>query len=204
MFDQFATLNCSSTVPAHVERSPVSAVESSLTLAASALAVLQDFRRHAPAVLPERSSVEQAMSLFHVLGVRHVLVEDAEGDFQGILTADAVLGPRRMVQMRMSQLLPHEMSVRDLMIPRQQLLSVPWRLVVSACVGDVLHTLEVSDQRFLCVVDAESRADCRLRGLFCARDIGERLGLTWLPQQRARTFSQVHASLREQADLAFG
>ena len=202
IFDQYATLALSAAVPAHLERSPVSSAETRLGLADAALSVLEDFRQHPPVSLSDRLSVEDAMALFRALPLRHLVVEGSQGDFQGILTADSVLGPRRMVQMRLHQLLPHELSVRDLMISRNRLLSVPYASLANARVGDVLTTLEVCGQGFLCVTEGALPSEGRLRGLFCARDIGESLGLPWSPPLRAQSFSELRATLLDQADLA--
>lgn len=201
MFERFATLAISETVPAQMERMPSASVKSHLHLESPALFMLQDFRQHPPATVSDRLDVEQAMEIFQSLQLRYLLVENASGDMQGILTADAVLGPQRMMQLRLLQVLPHELSVRELMIPRTRLLSVPHSTLKGARIGDVLHTLEISGQYFLCVHDGDDLAQCQLRGLFCARDIGERLGMPWVPPLRARTFSELRASLIDHADL---
>jgi hypothetical protein len=201
VFEQFATLALSEAVPAQMERVASVPVESRLNLASPALSVMQDFRQHPPATVQDQLDVEQAMELFRVLQLRYLLVEDARGNMQGILTADAVLGPQRMMQLRLHQVLPHELSVRELMIPRARLLSVPYAALSGARIGDVLHTLEVSGQHFLCVHDGDAAKQTQLRGLFCAREIGERLGMPWSPPLRARTFSELSATLLGRADL---
>lgn len=201
MFDQYATLAISNTAPAQRERAPLSPVESSLTPASPALAVLQDFRQHPPATLPDRLGLDAAMELFRVLDLRYLLVENGSGEFQGILTAEAVLGPQRLMLMRLQQALPGDLVVRDMMITRERLPSVSYSALASACIGDVLHTLETSAQPFLCVHEGDASHPGRLRGLFCAREVAGQLGLSWSPPLRSRTFPELRATLLGQADL---
>jgi len=115
-----------------------------------------------------------------------------------------VLGPQRLMLMRLHQALPRDLSVRDLMIPRHRLLSVSHPALAGACIGDVLHTLEVNAQPFLCVHECGATRLNQLRGLFCARELADRLGLPWSPPLRARTFSELRATLIGRADLVAG
>lgn len=202
IFDQYATLAIRDVAPARRERAPLSLVPSSLNPASPALSVLQDFHLYPSAFVPDHLSLERAMELFLLLDWRYLLVENSAGEFQGILTADAVMGPQRLMLMRLHQALPRELSVRELLIPRDRLLSIPYSTLAHVCIGDVLHTLEVNGQPFLCVHDEDAGHSSRLRGLFCGRNIAERLGLPWSPSLRARNFSELRATLLGQADLA--
>lgn len=204
MFDQYATLALSNAVPAQRERTPLSPVEASLSPASPALMVLQDFRQHPPALLPDRLNLEQASELFRVIPLRYLVVENASGDFQGILTAEAVLGPQRMMLTRLHQALPRDLSVRELMIPRHRLLSVSYSALRNACVGDVLNTLEANGEPFLCVHEGDTTRAGKLRGMLCGRDIAEQLGLPWSPTLRARSFSELRATLFDKAVVMTG
>lgn len=201
-YDQYATLAISHSVPDHLVRPETQPQASRLTLSSPALSVLHDFQQHPPATLLDKLSVEKALELFKSLQLRYLLVENTNTSFQGILSAADVLGPNLMAQMQLHHLLPGEMQVRDLMVPRSELWTVPYASVCKAKVGDVLHTLEMSGQLYLCVHDFPSQSDSELRGLFCARDIAERLGDRWTPALWSRSFSQLRSTLLGKGELA--
>lgn len=198
--NQFSTLAVHSLVPSQAVCKSVP--QAPLTAATPARQAMQDFRLQRPLSLSHLASVEQAQQLFAAVPVRYVLVENQMGDFQGILSAGDVLGPRLMVQARLHQLLPEELQVRDVMIPRARLPGLSWRELEHARVGDVLLTLERLGQPFLCVQDEPAMAAASLRGILCARDLGERLGSDWHPSLRARTFSELHHTLMLRGDSA--
>lgn len=198
--DQYATLAVSQSVPAPLARNCVSVVSQPLRPTSPALQALHDFQQQPAFAIPHVWTVEQAGQLLKGLAARYLLVENRAGDFQGLLCACDLLGPRLMVQMRLHQLLPDELQVRDLMIPCGRLPSVQYRDLQAARVGDVLRTLAVTGHGFLCVQDEAGTGNTKLRGLFCGRDIGERLETAWNPSLRARSFSELHASLLGRAD----
>lgn len=200
-YDQYATLAISHQVPDHVVRPEEFPIDSRLHPSSPALTVLQDFRQYPPTTLLDKLNLEQALSLFKLLQLRYLLVENTAGDFQGILAAADVLGPKLMTRMRLQQALPEELQVSELMIPRKDLWSVPYASLAKAKIGDVLHTMEVGGQMFLCVHDGRSPTSANLRGVFCARDIAEKLGERWAPPLRAQSFSELRSTLLGKAEL---
>ncbi len=201
-YSQFATLAISHSVPDHVVRPEEHPQDARMQLSTPALQALQDFRQHPPATLLDRLSIENAIPLFKVLQLRYLLVENTLGEFQGILAAADVLGPKLLTRMRLQQALPDEFQVRDLMVPRRELWSIPFSALRNAKVGDVLHTLEVMGQSFLCVHDGSSPTASNLRSVFCARDLAQRLGEHWSQPLRARSFSELGSTLLGKAELA--
>ena len=201
-YNQYSTLSISHSVADHVVRPEDHPPEAQMTSSSPALVALQDFRLHPPATLLDRLSIENATPLFKVLQLRYLLVENARGDFQGILAASDVLGPKLLTRMREHHESAKEIQVRDIMIPRRELWSIPYAALRNAKVGDVLHTLEVIGQSFLCVHDGNSPTSSNLRGVFCARNLVERLGERWDQPLRARSFSELGSTLLGKAELA--
>lgn len=197
---QFSTLAVYS--PASSQPVCKSVPQTRLDPAAPAALAMQDFRLQRPLTLSHVCSVERAQQVFAAVPVRYVLVENQMGDFQGILSASDVLGPRLMIQLRLHQLLPEELQVRDIMIPRARLPVVSYHELEQARVGDVLLTLQRLGQPFLCVQDEPGHAAASLRGILCARDLGERLGADWHPSLQARSFAELHHTLLQHGDTA--
>ena len=161
-----------------------------------ALEVMTDFRRVRAITVPVSVSMEFAAQRMRANRVHLLLVTDENNLVLGLVTSTDIEGhkPVRLVHDR--GLRRDEITVGDIMTPRERLEVIDYDEVVNARVGHVVATLKAVGRQHAMVVDRDARGRQRVRGLFAASQLGRQLGAPIQTVEIARSFAEVETALR--------
>ncbi|MBY4677504.1 CBS domain-containing protein [Marinobacterium arenosum] len=158
------------------------------TLDTPAMSVVTDFRKTQPLMMEQDVSLDEAIHMMRKVHVRSVLVIDAEEQFRGLLTVADLESRKALSVATSSGLNRSDLTIKDVMTPRERLRGVPLSDVEHGHIGDLLKTLQHEGSQHMLVVDADSR---QLRGVISASDIARRLKISVDISQRATSFREV-------------
>lgn len=165
------------------------------TLESRALRLMTDF-----AVVPA-AAVEPGMALHDAnqymirRGVRSLLVVDAAGRIEGIVTANDILGERPLQVALERGVRSAELAIREVMTPAERMEALPLESLLDARVGHVVATLQRAGRQHALVVERVEDGDV-VRGIFSLSQIAAELGITLEYTALASTFAEVEAALR--------
>jgi CBS domain containing-hemolysin-like protein len=165
------------------------------TLESRALRLMTDF-----AVVPA-AAVEPGMALHDAnqymirRGVRSLLVVDAAGRIEGIVTANDILGERPLQVALERGVRSAELAIREVMTPAERMEALPLESLLDARVGHVVATLQRAGRQHALVVERAGEGDI-VRGIFSLSQIAAELGITLEYTEVASTFAEVEAALR--------
>jgi CBS domain containing-hemolysin-like protein len=165
------------------------------TLESRALRLMTDF-----AVVPA-AAVEPGMALHDAnqymirRGVRSLLVVDAAGRIEGIVTANDILGERPLQVALERGVRSAELAIREVMTPAERMEALPLESLLDARVGHVVATLQRAGRQHALVVERVEEGDV-VRGIFSLSQIAAELGITLEYTELASTFAEVEAALR--------
>ncbi len=165
-----------------------------VTLEDPALEVMTDFRHVRAITVPPSASMDYAYQRMRTDGVRLLLVEE-RNEVVGLITSTDIEGdkPVRLVHDR--GLRRDEITVGDIMTPRERLEVIPIEAVQGAHVGHVVATLKAVGRQHAIVVDRDAQGRQRVRGLFAVSQLNRQLGSALQPLEVARSFAEVEIVL---------
>lgn len=181
-----------------------------VTVESPALDVMTDLTLTPAHAVDPGASVEEANARMIRQAVRLLFVTDARRHLLGIITATDILGNRTMQVMLSRGVARPEVSVREVMTPRERLEAIDIQDVRSAKVGHILATLKEAGRQHALVVEVDSYEPTlherltgerqphfsqTVRGLFSATQIARQLGLQPQPGEIATTFAEVESML---------
>lgn len=151
-----------------------------------ATAVLIDFKLHPPATLYVDDSLDEAQSFLGHAHLSIMAVVDRNDHFRGLLTSDQLSDESVM---RLAAFGQHrkELQVRDLMVPRSQLMAIDHDTLANTSIGKLVSLLYQEGRPHVLVVDRHSQ---QIRGLISAVELARRLRLS-LEVQRQPTFMDI-------------
>ena len=161
-----------------------------------ALEVMTDFRRVRAITVPVSVSMEFAAQRMRANRVHLLLVTDENNLVLGLVTSTDIEGdkPVRLVHDR--GLRRDEITVGDIMTPRERLEVIDFDEVTHARVGHVVATLQAVGRQHAMVVDRDAQGRQRVRGLFAASQLGRQLGTPIQTVEIARSFAEIETALR--------
>ncbi|MFV8819052.1 CBS domain-containing protein [Haliea sp. E17] len=177
----------------HVDRIERPDYSEPLTTESSALEVLLDFREQQPMMLESSTPLNEAIELMKRTHEKVKLVIDSEETFRGVISLADLLSVKVMKASQSTGMHHHELTVGDVMIPRNTLRAVEYTELCSARVGDLLSTMKNYGDRFVLVVDGKTNS---LRGLIGSGAIARGLRIPILIGERANTFSDIYHAVR--------
>ncbi len=123
---------------------------------------------------------------------RMLLVTDADGKIQGLITSRDIQGEKPMKILEKTGGSFRDLLVGDLMTLKSKLEVLLMGDVLRAKVGDIIATLKEVDRQHAIVVDTDPHSgELAVRGIFSLAQIGRQLGLEISPTQRATTFADL-------------
>jgi CBS domain containing-hemolysin-like protein len=128
-------------------------------------------------------------------GVRSLLVVDAAGRIEGIVTANDILGERPLQVALERGVRSAELAIREVMTPAERMEALPLESLLDARVGHVVATLQRAGRQHALVVERVEEGDV-VRGIFSLSQIAAELGITLEYTELASTFAEVEAALR--------
>ncbi|WP_192034658.1 CBS domain-containing protein [Halomonas sp. YLGW01] len=151
---------------------------SQLTVDSPASALLTDFTRVRARTIGTETPAEEARLIMQASGVRLLLVADADGHCQGIVTAKELLGGRRTTQaMQTHQIARTDVTVGMVQSSCSMLHALPLTRLAHLTIGDLVKALQAHCDQHLLIVDQDEQLKPRLRGLVSASDAGRALGI---------------------------
>lgn len=163
-----------------------------------ALEVMTDFRIVYPVTTTPDVSIDDALELMKVKGVRLLLVVDASDVVVGVITAKDIQGERPVKLAQASRISHAEITVEAIMTPQSEIEVLNLLSVRNVQVGTIVATLrELGRQHALVVeVDPDSRAQT-VRGVFSTSQIGRQLGVEAARAVvRDSSFTEITADIR--------
>ncbi len=144
---------------------------SDITWESSALKVFTDFRYHVPLVIDHSIPVLQAAFRMRKAHVNLMLVIGSDDDFEGTISASD-LSEQEIIQHTAKGRLREDLTVADLMQPRDELQALEYSSLVNASIRDVVETLKQKGHKHCLVLDSEQH---HIRGLISSSDIARRM-----------------------------
>ncbi|HXZ51036.1 MAG TPA: CBS domain-containing protein [Burkholderiales bacterium] len=160
-----------------------------------ALEVMTDFRQVRAITVAPGAPMDYARQRMRANGVHLLLVVDERNVLLGLITSTDIEGdkPVRLVHDR--DLRRAEITVGDVMTPRERLEVIPIEAVRGAHVGHVVATLKAVGRQHAMVVDRDAHGRQRVRGLFAVSQLNRQLGSGLQPLEVARSFAEVETAL---------
>jgi len=160
----------------------------SFDLDSPARLVVTDFLYHRPLTMLPEVGVDEAIAAMRRAHVRSILVTDTADAFRGIVTV-ADLESRKVLSLATSSGRTRgDLSIGELMTPKEKLKGVTLGAVEKGTIGDLLQTLKHEGQPHMLVVDPESQ---RIRGIISSSDIARRLRIAVELNLRATSFREL-------------
>jgi CBS domain containing-hemolysin-like protein len=176
-------------------RQPVLPQPRRVTLADAALDVMTDFQRVRAITVPDSVSMDHASHRMRANRVHLLLVTDDRNIILGLVTSTDIEGERPLLQIERRRVRRSEITVRDIMTPRERLEVIDIAEVRLARVGHVVATLEAVGRQHAMVVDHDEDGHARVRGLFSVSQLNRQLGSAFAPVEIARSFADVELAL---------
>lgn len=160
-----------------------------------AVEVMTDFRRIRAITVPASVSMEYAGQRMRANRVHLLLVTDENNRVLGLVTSTDIEGDKPVRLVHDFGLRRDEITVRDIMTPRERLEVIDFEDVRHACVGHVVATLKAVGRQHAMVVDRDARGRQLVRGLFAVSQLGRQLGSPVQTVEIARSFAEVESAL---------
>ncbi|MCL1039844.1 CBS domain-containing protein [Shewanella submarina] len=138
-----------------------------------AISIFTDFDHSQPLVIDLDTSAPKALEIFERTHTFMRLVVDKRNKFMGVITLRE-FHQNMVKQATKERVSPEDVSVKDLMIPRDQVLSLDFEQLSSATVGDVVRALQENGLHHILVIDHELH---HIRGMISANDLARKLGV---------------------------
>ena len=162
-----------------------------------ALDVMTDLRKVYAATVSTRERIAVATQIMIARRVRLLLVVNANGVIEGLLSARDTMGekPVNLLQERRGARFD-DLIVSDLMVPRQQIDVLDIETVRSANVGSIISTLKQNGRQHALVIETDPKLGVEfVRGIFSATQIARQLGVPIPIDEVAQTFAEIATAL---------
>ena len=161
-------------------------------LTSPAIDTMTDLRQATPIMVSLTTPLDMALERMIKSNVRMLLVTDADGKVQGLITSRDIQGEKPMKILEKTGGSFKDLVVGDLMTLKSKLEVLMMGDVLRAKVGDIIATLKEVDRQHAIVVDTDPyTGELAVRGIFSLSQIGRQLGLEISPTQRATTFADL-------------
>ncbi|WP_299197155.1 CBS domain-containing protein [uncultured Amphritea sp.] len=158
------------------------------TLDTHAIEVMTDFEKVQPLMMEQDVSIDEARQMMRKVHVRSILVIDKDENFRGLLTIADLESRSAMSIATSAGLKRHDISIKEVMTPRERLHAMPLSEINHACIGDLLRTLQHTGTPHMLVVDTTKH---EIRGVISSSDIARRLKVPVEISKRAAHFREV-------------
>lgn len=181
--------------PGATFQQPVLPQPKAVTLEDPALETMTDFRRVRAITVPPTVTADFAHQSMRANGVRLLLVVDDRNVLLGLITTTDIGGDKPVRLAHDRGLRHEEITVGDVMTPRERLEVIPLEALQGARVGHVVATLAAVGRRHALVVERNAQGRQRVRGLLSVSQLNRQLGSALQPIEMARSFAEVETVL---------
>jgi CBS domain containing-hemolysin-like protein len=159
-----------------------------------AVAVMTDLCQVPAATIRPDATAAQATQAMIARGVRLLLVVDAAGFVEGVVTARDTMGEKPVKMLEEKGGKHAELLVADLMTPREKIEAIDMANVLKSMVGHIVTTLRDSARQHALVVDRDPiTGEQRIRGIFSATQIARQLGISIQTFEVTSTFAAIES-----------
>lgn len=142
-----------------------------------ALDVMTDFRFVKPQTTRPDVSIDDALEMMKIAGVRLLLVIDGDEQIIGLISAKDIQGERPIKLTEETRINHADIRVEMIMTPQRDIKVLSMKSIQDAQVGHIIETMRQLDcQHILAVIEDEATGIQRVRGLFSASQISKQLG----------------------------
>jgi CBS-domain-containing membrane protein len=141
-----------------------------------AMDVMTDLSVVAAVTVAPSVDIDEAERRMIASGIRLLLVTNSEEQIEGIVTARDLSGERLLSLLNRNNQARSELTVHDIMTPRQQIEVLEMGDVIRARVGDLVETLKRMGRQHALVVDRGRDGHQTVRGILSTTQIGRQLG----------------------------
>lgn len=161
-----------------------------------AVAVMTDLCQVPAATIRADATAAQASQAMIARGVRLLLVVDAAGFVDGIITARDTMGEKPVKMLEEKGGRHDNLRVADLMTPRDRIEAIEIANVLKSMVGHIVTTLRDSARQHALVIDNNPiNGEERIRGVFSATQIARQLGISIQTFEVTTTFAAIDSGL---------
>lgn len=186
-------------LPPHITfQQPVQPPARRVTLEDAATEVMTDFRRVRAITVPATMSMDYACERMRANHVHLLLVTDERNAMLGLITSTDIESERPLIQMALLGVRREQLSVADVMTPRERIEVMKMEDVERACVGHVVATLKAVGRQHAMVIARDGYGAPIVRGLFAVSQLNRQLGESFAPTEIARSFAEVETTLAHQ------
>ena len=159
-----------------------------------AVAVMTDLCQVPAATIRPDATAAQATQAMIARGVRLLLVVDAAGFVEGVITARDTMGEKPVKMLEEKGGKHAELLVADLMTPREKIEAIDMANVLKSLVGHIVTTLRESARQHALIVDRDPiTGEQRVRGIFSATQIARQLGISIQTFEVTSTFAAIES-----------
>jgi|WetSurSiteA1Bulk_404760.scaffolds.fasta_scaffold59430_2 CBS domain containing-hemolysin-like protein len=159
-----------------------------------AVAVMTDLCQVPAATIRPDATAAQATQAMIARGVRLLLVVDAAGFVEGVITARDTMGEKPVKMLEEKGGKHAELLVVDLMTPREKIEAIDMASVLKSMVGHIVTTLRDSARQHALIVDHDPiTGEQRIRGIFSATQIARQLGISIQTFEVTSTFAAIES-----------
>jgi len=191
----YAALPSHGMQPGITFQQPVLPQPKAVSLQDPALETLTDFRSVRAITVPPTVTADFAHESMRANGVRLLLVVDDRNVLLGLITTTDIGGDKPVRLAHDRGLRYEEITVGDIMTPRERLEVIELDALQGARVGHVVATLAAVGRRHALVVERDAQGHQRVRGLLSVSQLNRQLGSALQPIETARSFAEVETAL---------
>lgn len=159
-----------------------------------ALEVMTDLAKIPAATIAMDDLLSDANQAMLLRGVRLLLVTDEDGEIYGVITTVDFLSTKPLVVGQRLGLMRHELRVKDIMTPLDQIEVLRLSEVAHAQVGNIIATLKAVARVHALVVDEIDGKQC-LRGILSASQIARQLSIHLEGHDAQHIFAEIEAAI---------
>lgn len=161
-----------------------------------AICVMTDLTKVTAATIGPEANLAKATQTMISRGVRLLFVVDRDDEVIGLITARDTQGEKAIKRVQESGVKFADLTVRELMVPRENIDLLDAGDVLRAEVGHIIATLEAWGRQHALVGDTDPETGkMRVRGIFSATQIGRQLGVPVQTFEVAKTFAEIKQAL---------
>ena len=144
-----------------------------MSLSSLATYFFTDFKKHKPLVIEANTLAKDALTLMQKSHVRMKIVISSTLSFRGVISTSE-LTERHIIQKISSGITREELTVADMMIPRDKLQAFLYDDITKVTIEDVIENLQTNGLQHCLVLDKDNH---HIRGVISASDIARKLKL---------------------------
>ena len=171
---------------------PNAIIPPNVTLNSPALSVMTDLKLASATTVSPNETIDHALELMKLRGVRLLLVVNVADTIVGLITALDIAGERPLQFTRDNSVPRKSITVADIMTPRKDIEVLLIKDVSGARVGDIVETRKQTSRQHALVADFQGANNRKtIRGIISLNQIARQLGIQIQTYEVAHTLAEI-------------